>query len=111
MCKKDVIGVLKKAAHNDRFIAELTYHPTEVLKKYNLTKDERIALLTGDIQWLETYMGKLNEESVEEFIEVLQVIKDKVKKFLIIEHNHEISPDYIINVSRTSNGISSAVVE
>lgn len=62
MCKKDVVGVLKKAGHDDSFIEELTYHPKEALKNYNLTKDERIALITGDIQWLETYMGKLNEE-------------------------------------------------
>ena len=62
MCKKDVLDVLKKAAQDDNFIAELTYHPIKVLKKYNLTKVERIALITGDIQWLENHLGKLNEK-------------------------------------------------
>lgn len=61
---------------------------------------------------LDEVMGKLdNEGSVEEFTEILQAIKEKCKKFLIIEHNHEVSPDFVIKVTRTDDGISSAVIE
>jgi len=61
---------------------------------------------------LDEVMGKLdNEGSVEEFIQILQIIKEKCKKFLIIEHTHEVNPDYIISVERDENGISSAIIE
>jgi energy-coupling factor transporter ATP-binding protein EcfA2 len=60
---------------------------------------------------LDEVMGKLDENSVEEFIEILQMIKSNVKKVLIIEHNHEINPDYLINVTLGDNGISTLSVE
>jgi len=61
---------------------------------------------------LDEVMGKLdNEGSVEEFVEILQVIKERCKKFLIIEHTHEVNPDHIIAVTRTEGGISSAFIE
>jgi len=61
---------------------------------------------------LDEIMGKLdNQGSVDEFIEILQIIKQKYKKFLIIEQMHEVNPDYLISVNRTENGISSLVIE
>ena len=59
---------------------------------------------------LDEIMGKLSNESVEEFVQILQIIKQKCTKFLIIEHIHEVDPDYIISVSRTDSGISSATI-
>ena len=44
-------------------------------------------------------MGKLSNDSVEEFVQILQLIKEKCKKFLIIEHIHEVNPDYILTVT------------
>lgn len=60
---------------------------------------------------LDEVMGKLDEDSVREFIEILQLIKNGMKKVLIIEHNHEISPDYMINVTLDEDGISSLEIE
>jgi len=60
---------------------------------------------------LDEVMGKLTNDSVEEFIEILQLIKESMKRVLIIEHNHEVNPDYLINVTQDENGISSLVVE
>ena len=60
---------------------------------------------------LDEVMGKLSEESVEEFIEILQMIKTNMKKVLVIEHNHEINPDYLINVTINEDGISSLEIE
>ena len=58
---------------------------------------------------LDEVMGKLDEEgSVDEFIEMLQIIKSSVKKMLVIEHKYEINPDYLINVQLDDDGISSA---
>jgi len=60
---------------------------------------------------LDEVMGKLSEESVEEFIEILHVIKNHMKKTLVIEHKEEINPDYLINVTVDEDGISTLVLE
>lgn len=60
---------------------------------------------------LDEVMGKLDENSVEEFIEILQLIKQNMKKVLVIEHKWEISPDYLLSVSLNEEGISSVVIE
>ena len=61
---------------------------------------------------LDEVMGKLdNYGSVEEFVVILQMLKEKYKKVLIVEQNHEVNPDYLINVSITDGGISSAFIE
>jgi DNA repair exonuclease SbcCD ATPase subunit/DNA repair exonuclease SbcCD nuclease subunit len=60
---------------------------------------------------LDEVMGKLSDESVEEFIEILHVIKNHMKKTLVIEHKEEINPDYLINVTVDEDGISSLVLE
>jgi DNA repair exonuclease SbcCD ATPase subunit len=60
---------------------------------------------------LDEVMGKLTDESVEEFVEILQLIKRNTKKVLVIEHKEEINPDYLINVELNEDGISSVVLE
>jgi len=56
---------------------------------------------------LDEVMGKLDDNSVEEFKEILQLIKNHMRKVIIIEHKHEVNPDYVINVLQDSDGISS----
>ena len=56
---------------------------------------------------LDEVMGKLDENSVEEFIEILQMIKLKMKKVLVIEHTVNLDPDYLIDVELNEDGISS----
>jgi DNA repair exonuclease SbcCD ATPase subunit len=60
---------------------------------------------------LDEVMGKLDENSVEEFIEILQLIKNNMKKVLIVEHNCEVNPDYLISVQLDEDGISSLIIE
>jgi metallophosphoesterase superfamily enzyme len=60
---------------------------------------------------LDEIMGKLLNDSVEEFIEILQLIKGGMKKVLVIEPKEEINPDYLIKVELDDNGISSLVLE
>jgi DNA repair exonuclease SbcCD nuclease subunit len=56
---------------------------------------------------LDEVMGKFDlEGSVEEFIGILHSIKNYMKKTLVIEHIHEIDPDYLINVELIEGDIS-----
>lgn len=59
-----------------------------------------------NVMLLDEMMGKLTGDSVEEFIELLNVIKLKLNKLLIIEHNHELNPDHIIKAVRGDDEIS-----
>lgn len=60
---------------------------------------------------LDEVMGKLTDDSVQEFINILNAIKQKMRKVLIVEHNHEISPDFLISVTKDDNDISSLTIE
>lgn len=59
--RRDMIKVLERAANDDGFIAQLTYEGSKALQGYNLTLEERAALLSGDIRWIEAKVGKLND--------------------------------------------------
>lgn len=60
---------------------------------------------------LDEVMGKLTDDSVSEFISILNAIKQKMSKVLIVEHNHEVDPDYLINVKKDENDVSSMTIE
>ena len=60
---------------------------------------------------LDEVMGKLDENAVEEFIEILQLIKLNMKKVLVVEQRIEINPDYLISVQLNDKGISSLNIE
>jgi DNA repair exonuclease SbcCD ATPase subunit len=60
---------------------------------------------------LDEIMGKLVDESVELFIELIDNIKNEIDKLVIIEHIHPINYDYIIDVVKDSDGISSFTIE
>lgn len=50
--------MLERAAKDNSFIAQLTYRGDEALQGYDLTWQERAALLSGDIRWIEERLGK-----------------------------------------------------
>lgn len=56
---------------------------------------------------LDEVMGKLLEESVDEFSELLEDISNQIEKIVIIEHNHPINYNNVIEVSKDKNGVSS----
>jgi formate/nitrite transporter len=58
---KAVLEVLAKARDDGGFLARLAENPAEVLKDYDLTSEEKAALVSGDIRWLESKLGKLDE--------------------------------------------------
>ena len=60
MCKEDVLKVLDRTAHDLRFVVQMTYDSTKALDTYNLTDQERTALVSGGIPWIEANFGELD---------------------------------------------------
>jgi DNA-binding NtrC family response regulator len=57
--KAEVIKVLERAAVDDEFKRELLYNGSDALAEYNLTRTEMLAIITGDIPWIEGEIGPL----------------------------------------------------
>ena len=57
--KNEILEVLERAATDSEFIAKLLYHGADALDGYDLTAAEKLALLTGDIQWIEEHIAHL----------------------------------------------------
>lgn len=55
---------------------------------------------------LDEVTGKLVDESVDLFVELLSIIKKKIENILIIEHTHDVQPDYYVEVYKNEKGIS-----
>ena len=60
---------------------------------------------------LDEVIGKLDDDSVEEFNEILQIIKNKMKKVLIVEHVRDVNPDHIFRVVLSDEGISTITID
>lgn len=58
--KDEVLKVLERASADLEFVGQLFYNGTDALKEYDLTLNEQLAILTGDIAWIESYIGKLD---------------------------------------------------
>lgn len=59
---KEVILVLERAAKDSSFVAELFYNGADALDGYQLTGAEKLAILTGDVNWIEEHLGPLTGE-------------------------------------------------
>lgn len=60
--KTTVLRVLQRAASDTTFVSDLLYHGADALDEYELTGPEKLAILTGDIRWIERYAGKLSAD-------------------------------------------------
>ncbi len=58
---KALLAVLAKARDDVHFMAKLAGNPTEALKDYDLTSEEKAAISSGDIRWIESKLGILEE--------------------------------------------------
>jgi hypothetical protein len=56
-----ILDILSKAADDHIFMAQLAENPQKVLQKYNLKPEESAALIRGDIEKIESWVGKLDE--------------------------------------------------
>ena len=57
--KTEMIKVLEKASSNSEFFTNLLEHAADALDEYDLTGPEKLALLTGDVEWIEDAIGPL----------------------------------------------------
>jgi len=57
--KEEMIKVLERASSDSEFIANLLYQGADALEEYELTGPEKLAVLTGDIEWIEGQIGPL----------------------------------------------------
>jgi energy-coupling factor transporter ATP-binding protein EcfA2 len=55
---------------------------------------------------MDEVMGKLKGKSVEEFNILLLQLKKKIDKIIIIEHNHNIDYNVLIEVEKSDDGVS-----
>jgi formate transporter len=56
-----LISVLAKARDDNTFLAQLSENPDKTLEGYNLTNEAKAALASGDLHWLESKVGFLDE--------------------------------------------------
>lgn len=57
-----VLSVLARAADEPEFMSRLADDPHEAMKEYyTLTQEEKAALASGDIQKIESWVGKLDK--------------------------------------------------
>jgi DNA-binding response OmpR family regulator len=59
--KEEILKVLERAATDYMLVYNLLHYGAEALDEYDLTAAEKLALLSGDIQWIEAHVGTLNE--------------------------------------------------
>ncbi len=58
---KALLAALAKAKDDSGLLARLAENPAEALEDYDLTAEEKAALSSGDIQWIESKLGILDE--------------------------------------------------
>jgi len=57
--RSEMIKVLEKAATDSEFFTNLLEFAADALDEYDLTGPEKLALLTGDVKWIEEQIGSL----------------------------------------------------
>jgi len=58
--KDEVLRILERASIDGHFVADLFYSGADALEGYTLTGPEKLAILTGDIRWIEEHVGTLS---------------------------------------------------
>jgi DNA-binding NtrC family response regulator len=59
--KKEVLNVLERAATDYMLVYNMLHYGAEALDEFDLTAAEKLAIMSGDIQWIEKHVGKLSE--------------------------------------------------
>jgi len=57
--KQEMAKVLERAESDDEFFANLLEAGADALDEYDLTKAEKLAIVTGDVRWIEDQVGRL----------------------------------------------------
>ena len=60
--KSEILSVLARVADEPEFMSRLAKNPDEALKEYyTLTQEQKMALASGDVQKIESWLGKLDK--------------------------------------------------
>jgi DNA-binding NtrC family response regulator len=59
--KTEVLKVLERASVDEDFARKLLHRGSDALESYDLTSPEKLAIVTGDIQWIEEQIGRLKK--------------------------------------------------
>ena len=59
--KEAILEILARAADDHKFLARLAENPAKVLQEYDLTMEEKAALISGDLRRIESWVGKLDK--------------------------------------------------
>lgn len=62
MSKEAVMTVLERAGEDITFFGQLFEGCAEALQDYDLTQEERAALVSGDVRWIESHIGRKLDE-------------------------------------------------
>ena len=57
--REEVSKVLERAESDDDFFMNLLENSVDALEEYDLTKAEKLAIVTGDARWIEDQLGRL----------------------------------------------------
>ena len=57
--KKEMSRVLERAESDDDFFMSLLENAVDALDEYDLTRPEKLAIVTGDVLWIEEQLGRL----------------------------------------------------
>ena len=61
MSKEKTLEVLRRAADDNGFLAQLADDAARTLESYDLTLEEKAALSSENVRWIENHVGKLDQ--------------------------------------------------
>ena len=73
--KREVLKVLDRTYEDQEFWAELMENRQEVLEDYQLSRDARAAILSGDLNWINSHVGELNQKQLMFILKRLEMEK------------------------------------
>jgi len=63
--KREVIRVLERTAKDAEFSNELMDKGSDALQGYQLTRQAKAAIISGDLEWIRKHVGELTEEQLQ----------------------------------------------
>lgn len=63
--REEIIKVLEMASADDQFRQKIIQNGADALDDFHLTPSEKLALITGDVKWIESEMGPLKAHQKE----------------------------------------------
>jgi len=64
MSKDIVLAVLERATEDITFYGQLAEDYAKALQNFDLTQEERTAIATGDVRWIESHIGRKLDERI-----------------------------------------------